>query len=162
MGISLSIFSDTNGKGISALRKRLEKSKRVVQVGFPSSKTHSPDGTSMAFIASVHEYGAPSAGIPERPFLKAGIEGGKEGQARLNKVNLVRILNGETDFDTALMQLGEMAKGNVQDYINQGDFAPILPATIAARKRRSVGSSKPLVDTGQMRQSVSYELGDKK
>ena len=58
--------------------------------------------------------------------------------------------------EQALGQLGEMTKGDVQTEIRSGDFAPLKPATI---KRK--GSSRPLIDTGQMVQSIAWELGDK-
>jgi hypothetical protein len=154
--VSFNVVKNTAGKEIANLQKRLAKSNQVVNVGFPDSVNHTPDGNSVAFIAAVHEYGAPGAGIPERPFLKISIVKGKPEQMRLNKVNLFRIVKGGMDFETALGQLGAMAQGQVQQYIVDGQFVPLKPATIKKK-----GSSKPLIDTGQMRQSVMWELGEK-
>lgn len=154
MKVNFRVTKDTGNKNLRKLASQLKESGKVVQVGFPDNLTHE-GGESVAFIAAVHEYGAPSAGIPERPFLKPAIIQGKGDQLRLNKVNLIRILHNQIDFTTALGQLGEMAKGQVQLYIVNGNFAPLKPATIARK-----GSSKPLIDTGQMRQSVAWEIDD--
>jgi hypothetical protein len=158
MGASVSfrVTKNTVSAKIAALKKRLEKSNKVVKVGFPDSINHMPDGNSVAFIAAVHEYGAPSAGIPERPFLKVSIVKGRPEQIRLNKINLFKIVQGSTDFKTALGQLGVMAQGQVQQYIVDGQFAPLKAATIRKKK-----STKPLIDTGQMRQSVMWEIGER-
>jgi hypothetical protein len=154
MKVNFRVTKDTGNKNLEKLRKQLKNSGKVVQVGFPDSEIHE-GGQSVAFIASVHEYGAPSAGVPERPFLKPSIIQGKKDQLRLNKINLVKILHNQIDFDTALGQLGEMAKGQVQLYIVNGHFVPLKPRTVARK-----GSSKPLIYTGQMRQSVAWEIED--
>jgi hypothetical protein len=150
---SLRVTRDTNGAGIKKLLKNMKDSDKVVQVGFPSGIPHGSDGSSVAFIASVHEYGAPSQGIPERPFLAVTIKNHKKDYSRLNKVSAVKLVNNQTNFDSALGLLGTMAQGHVQEYVANGDFAPLQPETILRKK-----SSKPLIDTGQMRQSVTWEI----
>lgn len=150
------ILKDIDPKAIDRLKKRLIDAGKVVNVGVPDGKREE-DGTPVAMIAAVHEYGSPAQGIPERSFLRTAIQRNRKTYARLNKINLVKMLRGHMDAETALGQLGEMAKGDVQFEIRSGDFVPLKPATI---KRK--GSSKPLIDTGQMVQSISWELGDKK
>jgi hypothetical protein len=111
----------------------------------------------LAMIGAVHEFGAPERGIPQRPWLRPGIKSGKADYVRLNRVNLLRILKGTMSKETAYKQLGAMAVGKVQAYIRQGDhFKPLKEATIKAK-----GSSAPLIDTGQMIQAISYEVGKK-
>ncbi len=127
----------------------------MVNVGVPEGKREE-DGTPVAMIAAVHEFGSPSQGIPERPFLRVAVQRNRQKYVRLNRINLVKMLRGQATVDQALGQLGEMAKGDVQTEIRSGDFAPLKPATI---KRK--GSSRPLIDTGQMVQSIAWELGDK-
>jgi hypothetical protein len=110
----------------------------------------------VAFIGAVHEFGAPNAGIPERPWLRPGVRSGSAEMQRLNRVNLIKMLRGQLNPAVALRQLGAMAQGFVQKHIRSGDFTPLKPATIAAK-----GSSKPLIDTGQMVQSVTFEVRSK-
>ena len=153
--VSVKVLKDIDPKALDRLRQRLVGDNRVVNVGVPEGKREE-DGTPVAMIAAVHEFGSPSQGIPERPFLRVAVQRNRQKYVRLNRINLVKMLRGQATVDQALRQLGEMAKGDVQTEIRSGDFAPLKPATI---KRK--GSSRPLIDTGQMVQSIAWELGDK-
>jgi phage gpG-like protein len=103
----------------------------------------------------VHEFGSPERGIPERPFLRTTIQANKGKYVQLNRKNLVAVLNKTMTVEQALGQLGAVAAGDVQAQIASGGFAPLKAATI---KRK--GSSKPLIDTGQLRQSITWELSN--
>lgn len=149
------ILKDIDPRAIDRLKQRLIADNRVVNVGVPEGK-HEEDGTPVAMVAAVHEFGSPSQGIPERPFLRVAIQRNRQRLIRLNRINLVKMLRGQIGVEQALGQLGEMGKGDVQTEIRTGDFTPLKDATI---KRK--GSSKPLIDTGQMVQSIAWELGDK-
>lgn len=196
--VKLKILKDIDGKALDALRDRLRRDNRVVNVGVPAGPKEE-DGTPLAKIAAIHEYGgtinmpartqtiyrqvsadgslkaggrfvkrsrsnfasdhavaAHKIRIPERPFLRVAIEKNKQAYIRLNRINLARIVRGDTDVPAALSQLGEMAKSHVQTEIRSGNFTPLAPATI---KRK--GSSRPLIDTGQLVQSIAWELGEK-
>lgn len=151
--VTAKLVKDVDLKVFDELKQRFVGD-RIVRVGFPQGKAEA-DGTPVAMIAAVHEFGSPEHGIPERSFLRAGTRANAPKYVRLNKVNLVRILRGQLTAEEALSQLGEMAKGDVQQTIRSGDFAPLKQATIDRK-----GSSQPLIDSGQMVQSVSYELGE--
>ena len=153
--VYVKVLKDIDPKALDRLRQRLVGDNRVVNVGVPEGKREE-DGTPVAMIAAVHEFGSPSQGIPERPFLRVAVQRNRQKYVRLNRINLVKMLRGQATVEQALGQLGEMAKGDVQTEIRSGDFAPLKPATI---KRK--GSSRPLIDTGQMVQSIAWELGDK-
>jgi len=146
------IVNDTRFEGLKALHRRFASDKRRVLVGVPKGKAEE-DGTSIAMIAVVHEFGSPERGIPERSFLRAGILGALPNLVRLNEANIKKIANGGFTALTALNQLGVMAAGAVQRQIVEGDYAPNAPATIKAK-----GSSKPLLDSGQLRQSITYQI----
>lgn len=142
--VDLRVFDDLKKRFIGA---------RVVKVGWPQGKAEA-DGTPLAMIAAVHEFGDPERGIPERSSLRSSMQENAQKYVRLNKLNLVSILRGGLTADEALGQLGEMAKSDVQVKIRSGDFVPLKPATVARK-----GSSKPLIDSGQLVQGVSYEVG---
>jgi hypothetical protein len=145
------IIKDFDGKFLDRLKAALTgKRERVVNVGFPASAKEL-DGTSTAFIAAVHEFG--SEHVPERSFMRTSLEANRNKRKALNEQNLKKVLNGGITIDAALGQLGLMASSDIKEQIKNGSFAPLKEATI---KRK--GSSKPLIDTGQMRQSVTYEL----
>jgi hypothetical protein len=107
----------------------------------------------LAMIAAVHEFGKPELGIPERSFLRGGIRSGIPKFHRLNAANLRAVVLGAKTVAESLEQLGVVAVGEVKREFVVGKFAPNKPATIARK-----GSSRPLVDTGQLRQSITYQL----
>ncbi|UUM26271.1 hypothetical protein [Acinetobacter colistiniresistens] len=107
----------------------------------------------MADLAAIHEFGAPGKNIPERSFLRASLQlnQGKYSQYLLGQ--LKPMLLGKTSMAATWQFLGQEAQADVQSYMINGKFVPLKPKTI---KRK--GSSKPLIDTGQLRQSVTYRV----
>lgn len=152
--VKVRILKDINAKAFDELRDRLKAAHSKINVGVPAGKSEA-DGTPVALIAAVHEFGSPEKGIPERPFLRSTIQANKAKYVQLNRRNLVAVLNGKMTMEQALGQLGVVATGDVQAGIVAGGFAPLKAATI---KRK--GSSKPLIDTGQLRQSIAWELSN--
>lgn len=169
-GAWVKVLKDIDPRKIEALRDRLERRVRVL-VGYPDGKSEA-DGTPVALVAATHEFGSPSQGIPERPTLRPGIQRKMPQLVRLNRINLIKVLRGQMTMRDALGQLGNMAVGAVKEEIDKGNHAPLAPATIARRRaKRSKGWNakldkaaaksggtidRPLIDSGQMRQSVTY------
>ena len=153
--VTSKLVKDIDMTVFDELKRRLGGADKVVNVGVPEGKKEE-DGTPVAMVAAVHEYGSPSQGIPERPFLRVAVQKNRIKYVRLNRINLVKMLRGQMGMEQALGQLGEMAKGDVQTEIRSGDFTPLKPATIERK-----GSSRPLIDIGQMVQSIQWELGGK-
>ena len=85
---------------------------------------------------------------------------GLEADAETAKIEQVirgltkRIIEGKLTREQALEQFGAWAAGQVQAFISAGRVVPPLDPTTIARK----GSSIPLIDTGQLRQSITYEV----
>lgn len=131
--------------------KELEElAKLEVQVGFHEDAGAYDDGMPVAAIAVLNEFGASQ--IPARPFMKQSFEAHeKELLKACEQVNK-ELANGGT-AESALKKLGVYAKGVVQDEIVNGGFAPNAPSTIAKKR-----SEQPLIDSGQMRQSVNYKI----
>lgn len=156
------ILKDIDSRFFETLADRFASGNKQVLVGFPNNgkmaadQDGKPADMLMAQLAAIHEFGAPSAGIPERSFLRAAILQNRDKYVRLNRQNIIKMLQNKQSMDGALNMLGVVAKGDVQQYIAEGSFAPLKPATIARK-----GSSKPLIDSGQMRQSVQYQLDPK-
>jgi hypothetical protein len=59
-------------------------------------------------------------------------------------------------IDGALERLGVVATGEVKREFVVGSFVPLKPETIRRKK-----SSRPLIHTGQLRQSINYVLDGK-
>ena len=65
-------------------------------------------------------------------------------------LELKRLAQGASAQDI-LEKIGVFQKGLIQRKIVDGTFEPNAPSTI-----RKKGSSRPLIDTGRMRQSVNF------
>lgn len=143
--------------GMKALKKRSQTLDHGgVKVGVPGSLSHQ-DGTSLAMIAAVHEFGNPEKGIPERSFLRGSILTNRKKYADASKKLSFRVLSGDMQAAQAYGLLGQAASDDVKQFIREGDFVPNAPATVARK-----GSSKPLIDTGQLRQSITFVVDEKK
>lgn len=124
--------------------------KKEVVVGLPKG---SADSTVIEYAAH-HEYGAKEAGIPKRSFLREPFDD-ERGNIIKFMDSLVKI-DTALDADTIYKQAGEMAKGIVIKTFRSngnGRWEPLKESTIAAK-----GSSAPLIDKGQLFQSIAYEV----
>lgn len=104
----------------------------------------------LAAIAAIHEFGLDD--MPQRSFLRSAYD---ENLPMIDKM-IQRVANGAVfglGTNAALNQLGNVVQGMVQRKIVDGPFAPNSPATIKRKK-----SSKPLIDTGHLRQSIRYVI----
>lgn len=152
------IIKDTNSKGLNALIKTIrEAANAKVLVGVPASKNAPREGgINMAGLAAVHEFGAPSKGIPDRSFLRSAIIEGQDQISDLVAQGVKSYLNQGKQVDLIFYdRIGLFASNLVKDKIAKGPFKPLKDATV---KRK--GSSKPLIDTGALRQSITWEVRD--
>nr|DAK65050.1 MAG TPA: virion morphogenesis protein [Caudoviricetes sp.] len=104
----------------------------------------------LAVIAAVHEFGL--GGMPQRSFLRSAYD---ENKPTIDAMvdNIANNAVQGMSVGTALNQLGNVVQGRVQRKIVDGPFKPNSLATIK-RKR----SSRPLIDTGHLRQSIRYVI----
>lgn len=128
------------------------------KVGFPQGdpKAQRLAGEiSNASLAAIHNFGSPSQGIPARPFMTSVINDGVvRSKLRILQVGLLkRIYAGAIAPKPALMTIGEYMIGAIKDSIRNGSWVSNKDSTIARK-----GSSKPLIDTAQMINSVAQKV----
>lgn len=134
-------------KAVTRMRRALVGPKRV-KVGFPAGRA----GADVVERAVFNEFGT-SRGIPERPFLRNAMADNRDGYKRLTVDMARRIVKGEADMPGELNRLGIKAVGDIQQSIGSNIGPANAPETV---KRK--GSSKTLIDTGEMRQRVTHQL----
>lgn len=122
---------------------------RTVRVGFLKGATY-PDGTSVAVVAAINEFGAPSRGQPPRPFFRRMIA---EKQAEWPKAIAALLKANDFDAERTLDLVGQAIVGQLQESIQKLYDPPLKPSTIARK-----GFSKPLISTAAMLRSVSHEV----
>lgn len=150
-------MADLSGhiKGGDKLAKRLaEMAAKITNVGtlgvgFLENAKY-PDGKSVAMIAAIQDFGAPSVGIPPRPFFRNMIAAKSPAWG----TSLGTILkNNDYDARKSLMIMGELIKGQLKQSIIDTNSPPLSPVTIARK-----GFAKPLIHTKVMINSVDYEV----
>lgn len=139
-------------RGLDLLRQALTEGGDRVRVGWLSSK----GGGEQAEIAMVHEYGSPKQGIPERAPVRTMMEGPARKEFERFAAQLSRqIVEGRITKERALELLGAWGAGELKKTIAAG---PPLPPPLAKATIKAKGSSRPLVDKGQMVGAVNFEV----
>ena len=109
----------------------------------------------VAYVAAINEfgYGGPPR-IPSRPFFRNTIMKWEQSDSPVTKEVRKHIDPMDMKIDEiGARRVGEVAKGMIQQSITELKTPPNSPITIALK-----GSADPLIDSGFMRQSVSYNV----
>ena len=146
----------------AAVRKALRASGvNAVSVGFFRDARY-PTGIQVAAVAAFLEFGTkgrePRRGgwggpIPERPYFRAALRA-----VRSDVLELVREeLNADTmRVDSGLAdRIGSMVVAAIQSSISDGDWAENAELT---KKLKGPSKTKPLVNTGQLGQDVTWAV----
>lgn len=134
-----------------SLSKALAKYKGMnasVRVGVLENATY-PDGTSVAQVAFWDEYG--TATTPSRPFFRYTVNGNRKNWV-LSVKNLMKLHNNP---QKVMGLMGEHMKGQIVQSIVEWSTPPNAAYTVAKK-----GFNKPLIDSGQMSRSISWELNE--
>lgn len=154
----MKITQDNSGsEALEKLADQIKKSK--LEVGFFESAIY-PDGTPVAYVAAIQEFGYPAGNIPSRPFFRNAISQ-NDGWKPLATKAMRAVVEGRMELNQALNQMGLKMAADVKDSITDGSYEALKQSTLDARqsRKRTQGvASKPLIDTGQMLQSVTYAV----
>ena len=129
----------------------------VLAVGFPvgsqGASAQYPDGTSLLMVAAVNNFGSLNGHVPRRPYMERGAEKTHEKTAPILQRLIAKVNALEMTKTEALKILGPVAVGQHQAAIVELQDPPNAESTIERK-----GSSNPLIDTGLMRQSVTFTV----
>ena len=142
-----------------------------VEIGIFSGSDREDD-TPMLMIAFVHEFGmeipkrnteeikadknavtSPYITIPERSYLRAGFDANLDKIHREFEYLLSQVLELKISGKTALELIGASVTTKIQDFLVELKEPPLAESTIRAK-----GSSNPLVDTGQLMNSITWKI----
>lgn len=148
-----------NIKGLQAVQRAFEQKIKKLKtpyyalVGIHESAGIEPksDGMTVATLGATQHFG--NDRIPARPWLDKGAESGV-------REYLDTIREGIEDGLTSrqiVARVGIEAEGAIKQYITDLDTPPNSPITVARK-----GSNNPLIDTGNMRASVTSAVVSKK
>ena len=144
-------------KAINELGKQI--SVKVGILGSDGSKQVKNDDNelgkiTMATLGAIHEFGSPKVNIPSRSFIRMPLE--TKFKEELSKNKGFKQALSELDITKLNNEAGLTATVVINDAFASGGFgewAPLKPMTIMRK-----GSDKILIDTGDLRRSISYEV----
>lgn len=140
------------GKKFYAELEKLKQNEVFIgyQAGHAKHTDENGNTADMAEIAMFNELGTSTS--PPRPFLRMTVDENKDKINQFVETQTKRIAQGAS-AEQCMKQMGAFGVSLVQEKIGNGTFAPNAESTIKAK-----GSDKPLIDTGQLRQSVHYVI----
>lgn len=101
-------------------------------------------------IGTIHEFGL---GVPQRSFIRAWFDKFQPTAKKQIAALMKAVVAGKYQKAQALELLGVRFVGECQRNMVTAPFQPLSPITIARK-----GSSKPLIDTGQLRSSITFRI----
>ena len=108
---------------------------------------HESDDITNAQVGAINEFGTEH--IPARPWLNPGVASGNAEYLSI----IEKTLADDGTMTQALNKVGVVAVGKVQKYMTDLRTPPNAASTIKKK-----GSSNPLIDSGALRQSVTYKI----
>jgi hypothetical protein len=156
---SKTIDKDLGYKRILEEYTTIKSNKPHVKVGLQTTmdqrkKKRREGGESNESVLDVgvrHEFGL---GVPERSYMRLTYDKTKEEMFRFIKTQNSKILLGKTTVRKALDLVGQKSQTDIKDTIKRtpSEWPPLAESTILKK-----GSSKPLIDTGQLINSIQYK-----
>lgn len=135
-------------KGWNRIRRELRRAAvQEVVVGIQQGEMN--DGQAIAEYAAYNEFGTEN--IPERSFMRSTFDENLSGIKQDMDRRYSQVVEGKLTVDKALGLIGLRHQDQIKDKIGSNLPPPNAPATIEAK-----GSSKTLIDTGAMKNSVHY------
>lgn len=149
-------------KGLERLRKAFEKYKgTTVKVGLFGGGTREEQeigaGSERALsnleIGVIHEFGSSDGRIPERSFIRATFAAKRAEYQALFRRFAEKGFKGPINWRQAFELVGMRVTADMKNRITSGDGIPppLAPSTVARK-----GSDRPLVDTGQLVNAITY------
>lgn len=121
-----------------------------LKVGFLEGATYG-GVIPVPMVAATNEFGNPAHNQPPRPFFRNAIA---EHEEEWKEQAALLIERGD-DIEEVFSMLGTIITADIQQSIRSLDSPPLSPVTIARK-----GFDKPLIDTKNMLDSVSYEVSE--
>lgn len=150
-------------RGWKRIKRNLQIRTAETKVGLPQDGTVAPpklirtnqipvsDMSDLVMVAAANEYGTKR--IPARSFLRTATDESKEVIIRLQKKMLSDIFEGKRTVKQGLAVLGEYLTGQVRKKIVAIRTPVNAPSTLV----RKFPKTNPLIDKGQLVQSIQHE-----
>lgn len=136
----------------AALRARVASAVEVGVLGADAAKAYD-GGDEPITVADVARWAEFGLGQPRRSWLKDTIEIKRAELLERMRAEAQAVARGERTKPEALTRIGLWIEGEIKQRIANGIDPPNAETTIERK-----GSSTPLIDTGQLRSSITHRL----
>jgi len=172
--------------GLANIREAIEAlTEQDVLVGIPEDKAArqaaGDTGITNAALGYIHEYGVPEHNLPARGFLYPGIEDAQPPAVEILAETAELALTGDTGaVENGLNKIGILGQNAVRAKFVSNDWPPLAESTLdyhplrkddsgqvmtdhkgqplRKKSRRERGRVNPLIDTQQLRKSITYVI----
>ena len=147
-------FKDKFLKSLQALPKQ------ALYVGIPEGgEARGEDGVTPAYLLDLHSRGSEASGLPKREVIQPVLEASADYiKGELEEYSKLKLEGRESEAEIVLETLGLELQARIQDWFEdpRNGWEPNKPATIKAKQGDANAEDVTLVDTGLMRQSITY------
>lgn len=156
--MKLNVSSGGSKDPLAKLKADLAKLKKAqVLVGIPEDHNARNKGEmTNAALMYLHTHGSPRQGVPARPVIEPALAA-SDNKAHITKAlgeAAKAVLDGKpNEAHNGLENAGMLGRNAAIRWFTdpRNGWAPNSPATIAKK-----GSDRPLIDTGQLRRSITF------
>lgn len=122
------------------------------------AQEHEEAGMTVVALGAIHEFGL--GNVPERSFIRAWFDENQDRAKEALRRLMVSVVEGKRKPQHALELFAQWALGEMQKRMADGIPPALQPETLRKKTRAGKTGEKPLIDTGQLRSSLSYEILD--
>ena len=153
---SSATVKDTGWDQFKKVLRKLGESEVVV--GIPGPVDFGVPNT--AAIGMVQEFGSEDGHVPARSFIRSTFDTNEKKYTKLLERVLEKVAKTKRPQESALFQVGEVARGDViERIVSQNlDHLPLADSTLAAKFPKS----KALIDSGTLVDSITSEVRRKR
>lgn len=115
----------------------------------------------LAYIGLIHEFGWAPGNIPERSWLRSTLVDRRREIAAMKARMAAGVISGVLTPERAMSILGEFVVQLVKEQIIKHGptiWEPLKPETIRRKSRGGKLKEKPLIDTAQMLNAITYRI----
>lgn len=142
------------GQTLADVVKRIQDSAVTVGIHSDAGMHDEAEGMTVAQIGAIHEFGGGNS--PERSFLRSTLS--KKRAKYISGIQKIAksAIQGKRDARDGMGLLGRQAEGDIKLTIRDMKDPPNAPSTIRQKK----GIDNPLIDSGQMLNSIRWQYGE--
>lgn len=137
---------------LEAIAKELKGKK--LEVGFRAGDNYE-DGTPVAYVAAIQEFGAPARSIPPRPFFRPAIADHKAEWVQNFAALAQKVIRGEISGDDAFDAVGIQAAIDIQAEIAKVNSPELSLITVLLRKWKKEGREITGATVGEAARAIA-------